>query len=425
MSQWVIDIKTELNNRRNAQIEGEQGWRKRSIYKLPPLISELNAKAYQPQAVSFGPYHHGEPHLELMEHHKQRAFLHFLERSPVSLDIIFNSMVEVAQDLKDSYDSLEPKRQHDIEKFVKLMIVDECFVLEIMRVWTERKSDYSDDYPLFGSEGDFYVVWVIRRDMLFLENQLPILVLFKLQGIKENDKVAMEELNRLILHFFEDHSNFEMGKSLHILDLYRKSLLVKRSKSTEPLSKLPSRQGLHPSISATVLNEAGIRFRKSKINYGMDISFDDGILSLPAFFVEDATVSTFLNLIAFERCHIGDDHAITSFICFMGDIICHDRDIGLLISEGIIFNLVGTDKVAANLFHMMSKDLMIDPSSDLFRMTDSIISYCNKPWRKWRAELIRTYFRNPWAIISVVSAVILFTLNTLQTGFTVYDVMRK
>ncbi|XP_052170362.1 UPF0481 protein At3g47200-like [Diospyros lotus] len=424
MSQWVIDMKAELDKLGNAQSREEQSRKKPSIYKLPSLIFDLNTKAYKPEAVSFGPYHHGDPRLQPMEDHKQRALLLFLKRSPKPLDKIFDSMVKVAQKLKDSYDSLPPKwkDETETENFVKLMIVDGCFVLEILRA-SDFESDYFDDDPIFGPHGKLYAMPFIKRDMLLLENQLPMLVLFKLKGIKENRKGDADTLNKQILKFHDrgDLSS-NMGKCLHILDLYRKSLLCEEAtKSTEQKgSKGPDNATV--VRSATELNEAGIRFRRSESNSLKDISFNQGVLRLPEFVVDDATESTFLNLIAFERCHVGVGHDITSFICFMDIIVDHDRDIGLLCSKRIIQNLVGNDKVAADLFNAMSKDLMMDPSSHLNMVHESILSYCTEPRHKWRAALKHTYFRNPWAIISVVAAIILFGLATLST---VYDVIGK
>ena len=50
-------------------------WRKQSIYRVPACIKDLNSKAYKPQVVSFGPFHHGEAQVMPMEEHKHRALL--------------------------------------------------------------------------------------------------------------------------------------------------------------------------------------------------------------------------------------------------------------------------------------------------------------------------------------------------------------
>ncbi|XP_052171104.1 UPF0481 protein At3g47200-like [Diospyros lotus] len=177
MNQWVVDINAEICKHSNAKSQEEQSRKKRSIYRLPSLISETKKGPYQPQAVSFGPNHHGELHLMPMEEHKHRALLNFVHRSPLPLGVIFNAMVEVAQELKDSYSSLDSKWQ-DTEKFVKLMIIDGCFMLEILRAAAqksesdretqERGCDYSKDDPIFGSHGELYAMPFTRQDMLLL-----------------------------------------------------------------------------------------------------------------------------------------------------------------------------------------------------------------------------------------------------------------
>ncbi|KAL5101660.1 hypothetical protein RYX36_005987 [Vicia faba] len=47
----------------------------------------------------------------------------------------------------------------------------------------------------------------------------------------------------------------------------------------------------------------------------------------------------------------------------------------------------------------------------------SMSDYCKKPWKRWRASLIHTYFRNPWAIVSLVAAFFVFALTIAQTVY--------
>ncbi|KAK1294797.1 UPF0481 protein [Acorus calamus] len=59
----------------------------------------LNNKAYKPQVVSFGPYHHGEDQLMPMEEHKWRALLQFLRKCKKPFEDFVKAMEEVAGDL--------------------------------------------------------------------------------------------------------------------------------------------------------------------------------------------------------------------------------------------------------------------------------------------------------------------------------------
>ncbi|XP_052170367.1 UPF0481 protein At3g47200-like [Diospyros lotus] len=239
-------------------------------------------------------------------------------------------------------------------------------------------------------------------------------------------------LNQDILRFlfFNNEEYPPMGRCLHVLDLFRKALLdthnqprdeaPESTNQGEGKARSKLRVGHDVVRPATELHEAGIRFKKSEGKCLLAIDFDEvgGELKLPNFVVNDHTESRFLNLIAFERCHIPAISDITSFIAFMNCIIDDGRDIKLLSSKGIINNILGTDKEAADLFNTMSKDLVLwnDPLFDVYQ---KLVDYSKKTWPKHRANLSQTYFTNPWAIISVVAAFILFSLTLLQTIFTI------
>ncbi|KAF7123940.1 hypothetical protein RHSIM_Rhsim12G0117800 [Rhododendron simsii] len=205
---WVVTIKDELQRMDTIRTVEKQHWDKRSIYRVPAsIVTDLNMKAYKPQFVSFGPYHHGEDHLMPMEEHKHRALLRFLKRSSKPLESHLNALAEAAQSLKDSYESLDPVWETDTDRFLRMMILDGCFMLEVLRNNTQtadKKStqtvnDYVANDPIFSNHGKLHIVPYIRRDMLMLENQLPMLLLTTL--LDEETKQDEEFVNKLILQF--------------------------------------------------------------------------------------------------------------------------------------------------------------------------------------------------------------------------------
>lgn len=208
---WVINVNIKLNQMEDSSVaQMEQCWKKRSIYRLPTSFTELNKRAYKPQVVSLGPYHYGQPHLKPMEAHKERAFLFFMKRSNKPLECYIEELAPIVQDLKDSYDSLDMAWQQDTKAFLKLMILDGCFLLEILRMsasfnrhkrytWPGTSSssanldnnvDYAPNDPIFSQHGDLHLKPYIRRDMLMLENQLPMLLLRNLLAI-QNDRTIL------------------------------------------------------------------------------------------------------------------------------------------------------------------------------------------------------------------------------------------
>lgn len=236
-----------------------------------------------------------------------------------------------------------------------------------------------------------------------------------------------KDLTRRILKFFSQNvpakhlHNFY--SCLHILDMYRKSLLVDdqnpKKHKTRAAPNRPHQGGEEIIRSATELNEAGIRIEKSKTRSLKDISFHHGVLKLPLVVVDDALESLYLNLIAFERFHVGAGNEVTSYIFFMDNIIDSARDVSLLHSCNIIQNALGSDKAVANLFNSLSKDITLDPASSLDEVHKQVSAYCQKAWHQWRANLMHTYFTNPWAILSVIAAIFLFALTIIQTIYSV------
>lgn len=247
---------------------------------------------------------------------------------------------------------------------------------------------------------------------------------------------SVEFINDLIIKIWNPNTDPKknFGKCLHVLDLYRKNLLWEPAKyshkrqqhvnkmrgAREAARRRNAARGDDQIIrSATELYEAGIRFKKSKTQSLTDISFRWGVLRLPPVTVDDTSESMFLNLIAFERSHVGAGNQVTSYIFFMDNIIDSNKDVSLLHSSGIIQNAIGSDKAVAKLFNSLSKDITMDPDSSLDVVQNEVSDYCQKPWNEWRANLIHTYFRNPWAILSVIAAIFLFALTIVQTVYSV------
>ncbi|XP_048139392.1 UPF0481 protein At3g47200-like [Rhodamnia argentea] len=443
---WIVQVEESLKSKTS---DDQRRWNKRSIYRIPARITDLKSEAYRPQVVSFGPYHHGDEHLLPMEEHKRRSLVHFLKRSGKPFKPFLESLKEVLGDLKASYDALDPMWKKDSEgaagRFLQLMITDGCFMLEILRFANSEVDDYAPNDPIFSNHGRLYILPNIWRDMLLLENQLPLLVLERLVAVC-NGKKEEEYINRLILNFWRaSENNPSTGKCLHVLDVFRKkrvqlnpdqvvsmgnlnnacmgTSLDVSEKSLPMESKENKEWKSNASVEtippATELREHGIQFKQSETNSLKEISFASGVLRLPVIVVDDDTESMFLNLIAFERFHVEAGTEVTSYICFMDNLIDKERDFALLRKKGIIRNYMESDEAAAKLFNLLAKDVMLDPGSRLHDMIKKVKEYCKERRHKWRASLMHTHFRNPWVILSLIAAFLLFGLTIIQTIYTV------
>lgn len=174
---WITKIE-ELVKTFNPEKE-EERWKKMSIYQIPEFSKELKEKAFTPQVASFGPYHYGKHNLKLIEDYKQKVLLHFLKRAGKPLRDFVKAMEDTVEDLQPCYQGLQDTQWKDKYKFVRLMISDGCFMLEILRLNPDKPGDsgYTDHDPIFSVHGAHHKLPYIKRDMLMLENQIPLLVL--------------------------------------------------------------------------------------------------------------------------------------------------------------------------------------------------------------------------------------------------------
>lgn len=81
------------------------------------------------------------------------------------------------------------------------MILDGCFILEFMRTATTTTPEglgYARNDPVFGNHGKVYFARSLRRDMIMLENQLPLVVLLKLLVV-EDGALTADGLSKVLL----------------------------------------------------------------------------------------------------------------------------------------------------------------------------------------------------------------------------------
>ncbi|KAG2329455.1 hypothetical protein Bca52824_000635 [Brassica carinata] len=93
------------------------------------------------------------------------------------------------------------------------------------------------------------------------------------------------------------------------------------------------------------------------------------------------TKSLFLNLIAFEQCHIDSRNDITSYIIFMDNLIDSPEDVSYLHYCGIIEHWLGSDSEVANLFNRLCEEVVFDTEdSYLSRLSVEVNRYYNQKW---------------------------------------------
>ena len=227
-------------------------------------------------------------------------------------------------------------------------------------------------------------------------------------------------INQLVHKFYWPNQECKMENlALHVLDVYRQNMIrttdTKRSPSSSANAPKHDQEAV---FKATKLRECGVRFKRSTTN---KIEFDNGVLQLPSIPIDDTTECAFLNMMAFEHLHVGQGNEITSYICFMDDLIDSALDVNLLVTKGIIVNAVGSEKAVAEVLNSLTKEVISDPSEGFKVVRGNLKAYSHKKTNMWKASLKHTHFSNPWSVTALFAATLLLVLTIIRTVYSGLD----
>ncbi|KAJ9672527.1 hypothetical protein PVL29_025937 [Vitis rotundifolia] len=383
-----------------------------------------------------------------MEEHKVRYLLRLLgSRTPEKGGQAEELMSQVhhatlLEDLEEAMRELEQKTRRryseafdiDSNDFVQMMVIDGCFVLELLRLYHKFEKEKNVDDPIFATR---WMLRTLQRDLLKLENQLPFFVLEKLFEL-----ITMAEdppLIDLVLTFFDPllpRKNIKgmlnpEGEFDHMLEVFRSTFLSSLKQNITPGSEqlkisvniplVQERQLVH---SVTELEEAGVELKKREDCDLLDISFQGGVLKIPPLYIDDNTAPLFLNFVAYEQCEDGKPF-FTNFLMFFESLINSSADVEILHKNGIINHVLGSDQDVADLFNKLGREVVYDlDECYLSQQIKGVNNYCKayyaSKWRVWFTNLKHDYFSSPWTFFSLLAAIALLLLTTAQTYYTVY-----
>ncbi|KAM7485995.1 hypothetical protein LguiA_002004 [Lonicera macranthoides] len=143
------------------------------IFKVHDQLRNVNEKAYEPDIISIGPYHHGKNNLKMMEEHKLRYLQYRLRKKKESLQRYVVAMRELEGKVRRCY--AEPLNLNE-DELIEMMLLDGFFIVELVRKFRMSNLRQGDD-PIFEVE---WIVNSLQHDLLLFENQLPFFVLCKL-----------------------------------------------------------------------------------------------------------------------------------------------------------------------------------------------------------------------------------------------------
>lgn len=391
-----------------------------SIFRVPQKLRRRNENVYNPNIVSIGPYHRGTKRLASMDDIKMWYMGSLLERFPPpregTLEHIVESIRRLQKPACDHY--ADPFSLND-EKFIEMLVVDGCFLIELFRKEAYVVPRHRDD-PIFNTS---WMYENLYHDLILLENQIPWFILQRLFEVTDVTVVVSEQepyfLVKLVVKFFETMMLMTVpaeyrpnGREIkHILDLLHSCLLSTSGR------RRPENTNLELFPPVTDLLQAGVIFKKGTPDDVLNIKFNKGVFEIPPIKVRGNSECLFRNLIAYEQCDRHCRDQFTSYAVFLDCLINSSKDADLLCDEEIVVHALSTEDVS-NLFNGLYNDTLI---SEFYygRIAHDVNEYYRSQWPRWRATLMRDYFNNPWSISSFIAAIFILVLTFVQTLFSI------
>lgn len=386
------------------------------IFKTPNTIQRQKEKAFIPAAFSFGPLHHGHLKLNAAENIKAmylRGLISRLSRWETRKEMLVDFIASIKAVEKEAREYYGEPINYTSEEFVKMLVIDGCFIIEVFRKGAYEELREKDD-PIFTASS---MLECLYHDLILVENQVPWNVLERLFNMTMEPR-HNEPLTQLAVRFMRVSFSIAPPPSKilpiqdvkHVVDLLRKWLISFTAKEESK-----SQWRLIPSV--TTLVEAGVKFRKGTSESILDIEFSEGILKIPPLLVHEISDDIFRNLIAYEQCHPGCEARLTSYAIFMDNLINTTNDLDILCENEIVDNWLNPED-SVRFFNKLYHNAFVQEFY-YGSLCNQVNRYCQRRWPRWRSVLVRNYFNTPWAILSTLAAVILLILSFLQTWYTI------
>ncbi|GAB2250225.1 hypothetical protein Droror1_Dr00013584 [Drosera rotundifolia] len=256
---WIIQIRHILDDQRNDDDDDNIDI-PICIFNVPKALISTNPEMYTPQVVALGPYHSWRPELCDMESYKLSA----AKRTQKKLQKIikFHSLVEQIK-------ILEPRIRCSYHKYLDInsetlawmMAIDSSFLLEFLQIYDDaNETGLSALEELRMQRSVSYMRKrltrnAILRDIVMLENQIPLFLLRKMLEFQfQSLQLADEKLLSLLMGFCGDVFPFDMATGLpmvevsscaHLLDFLHQTVVPKIQRNSEVIEELEDHELEH------------------------------------------------------------------------------------------------------------------------------------------------------------------------------------
>ncbi|XP_017978246.1 PREDICTED: putative UPF0481 protein At3g02645 [Theobroma cacao] len=217
---WVINIRRSLDEEVEGDIEVPV-----CIFNVPKTLMSSNPESYIPQLVALGPYHYWRPELYEMERYKLAAAKRTQKQlqSP-NFHTLVDQLAKHEPRIRACYHSY---LDFNGETLAWMMAIDASFLLEFLQIYALKEGKTlsrvsSRMSHLVDYTGRKSAHNAILRDIVMLENQIP---LFILQKVLEVQYSSMETADDMLLSMLrglcQELSPFKMMENMPKIDISR------------------------------------------------------------------------------------------------------------------------------------------------------------------------------------------------------------
>ncbi|KAL0014534.1 hypothetical protein SO802_001603 [Lithocarpus litseifolius] len=158
----------KLNTDQTCKEEEELAHLASDIFRALTILLRLNEKAYVLDAFSIGPFHHGHPKFQAME--------------AIKKEMLRNLIMSINDVEREVHECYAKPLKYSPDEFVKILVVDGCFIIELFSKDANEKLRGVDD-PIFTMLSMHQFLY---HDLILLENQIPWMVLEHLFNLTED-----------------------------------------------------------------------------------------------------------------------------------------------------------------------------------------------------------------------------------------------
>ncbi|KAK9229560.1 hypothetical protein WN944_022523 [Citrus x changshan-huyou] len=217
---WIINIRRTLEEELETDTDIPV-----CIFSVPKTLMFSDPDSYTPQEVAIGPYHYWRPELYEMERYKlaaaKRAQRH------IDGDHKFQYIVDQLKELELKIRACYHKfLNFSNETLAWMMAIDASFLLEFLQIYAVNEAKLSATYSstsmshLLDYAGTKAAHNAILRDMVMLENQIPLFVLRKMLEVQYSSLESADDmLQAMLMGFCEELSPFKLMKDMPMIDV--------------------------------------------------------------------------------------------------------------------------------------------------------------------------------------------------------------